>query len=414
MRIALYHNLLSGGAKRTLLEATRRLASRHHVDAYTLSCSEHDFADIRPWVVGHNVFPFEPLPLLKSPFGRVNQVLRCADLRRLSRLAGQIARQIEQVGYDVVFVHPCQFEQSPSVLRYLERIPSVYYCQEPLRLLYEAMPDRPYGDEAIGRRRILNRLDPLPSLYRRMLRSVDQLNTRSARTVLVNSRFMARAVADIYGVTPKVSYHGVDVEQFKPASVEKRHRVLAVGSLTPLKGFDFLIRAMAEYPSEGRPALVIASNFQNPPERAYLEGLARELGVELVLLGSVSDQDLVRLYNEARVAVYAPIREPFGLVPLEAMACATPVVAVAEGGVSESVVEGQTGFLVERDPRQFAAAVRRLVDDPGLARRLGENGRRQVLEHWSWDRAVASLESHLNTSAGAQSSVQPPIPVLAQ
>jgi glycosyltransferase involved in cell wall biosynthesis len=364
MRIAIFHNLLSGGAKRTLCEMTRRLAGAHEVDAYAFSCSEQTFADIRPFVGRHHVVPFEPSRLLGSPFGRLNQALRIRDLQRLGRAAREVAARIDAGGYDVAFVHPCQFEQSSSVLRYLKRTPSVYYCQEPLRLLYESMPARPYDDQAVGRRRVLNRLDPLPAIYRRLLRARDRANTRAAGRVLVNSRFMADAVSRIYGVGAVVSYHGVDAGHFHPLALPRRDVVLSVGSLTPLKGFDFLIRAMAEYHGDARPALVIASNFQNPPERDYLTSLARDLGVELELRGLVTDEGLVELYNQARVVAYAPVREPFGLVPLEAMACGTPVVAVTEGGIPESIVDGQTGLLTDRDPARFAAAVERLVDDP--------------------------------------------------
>jgi glycosyltransferase involved in cell wall biosynthesis len=140
----------------------------------------------------------------------------------------------------------------------------------------------------------------------------------------------------------------------RPLDLEKRNFVLSVGSLTPLKGFDFLIRAMAELPEAGRPRLVIVSNFQNPPEKTYLEGLAGELHVELELLNNVSDQRLVELYNQAKMVLYAPVREPFGLVPLEAMACGTPVVGVCEGGVLETVLDGETGILVERDLQLFS------------------------------------------------------------
>jgi glycosyltransferase involved in cell wall biosynthesis len=276
------------------------------------------------------------------------------------------------------------------------------------------MPARPYDDNAIGRRRLLNRLDPLPGLYNRMLRNVDQSSTRSAGTVLVNSKFMAEGVGRIYGVDALVSYHGVDVAQFRPVRTEKRHIVLSVGSLTPLKGFDFLIQTMARYPAANRPALVIASNFQNPPEREYLQRLASDLKVELVLSGNVSDQDLVDLYNQAKVVAYAPVREPFGLVPLEAMACATPVVAVTEGGIPESVIDGQTGFLVGRDPARFAEAIRRLVEDPLLARQYGENGRSNILGHWTWDRAVATLERHLENAARRRSQADAPVGVGVQ
>lgn len=395
MRIAVYHNLPSGGAKRTLMEAVRRLAGRHAIDIYTLSSADHDFADLRPFARSHHLFPFRALPLLRSPWGRANQALRALDLYRLRRLTRRIADRIDSGDYDVAFVHPCRYEQSPSLLRSLRRTPSVYYCQEAPRILYEAMPSRPYDDEAIGRRRMLNRLDPLPAMYRRLWESWDRANVRRAGTVLVNSRFMGETVSRIYGITPEVSYHGVDIERFKPMGIEPEDFVFSVGSLTPLKGFDFLIHALAELPAARRPPLVVASNFQNPPERAYLQDLARQRDVSLELVRGVSDDDLARLYNQARVVVYAPIREPFGLVPLEAMACGRPVVAVAEGGILETVLDRHTGLLTERDPRRFAAALAELLDDPPLAERFGEWGREQVESRWTWDRAVATLEAHL-------------------
>ncbi len=139
---------------------------------------------------------------------------------------------------------------------------------------------------------------------------------------------------------------------------------------------------------------MIASNFQNPPERDYLLQLAERLDVELILSGNVTEERLRELYNEALVTVYAPIREPFGLVSLESMACGTPVVGVREGGLTETIIPGETGYTVERDPRAFAGAVQALLADPGLARQLGSNGRSHVLENWTWDQAVKTLEGH--------------------
>jgi glycosyltransferase involved in cell wall biosynthesis len=400
VKIAVYHNLPSGGAKRTLEELLRRLSRRHEVDVFTLSCGDHDFADLRPSVHAHHVTSFAPLPLLRSPFGRLNQIVRSVDLARLGAAARRIARRIDEGGYDVAFVHPCQFEQSPSVLRHLRSTPSVYYCQEALRLLYESMPPRSYDDAAIGRRRLLNRLDPWPALYRRRLRAIDRANLRSADVVLVNSRFMAGTVRAVYGVEAQVSYLGVDVEHFKPLGVEKRGFVLSVGSLTALKGFDLLIEALACCAPPSRPRLVIVSNFAVEAERAYLTELARHREVELELVGHASEGDLVRLYNEASAVVYAPVREPFGLVPLEALACGTPVVAVAEGGIPESVIDGRFGLLTDRDPVRFGRAVDRLLADSGLARRYGDQGRAHVTREWTWERAAARAEAHL---AGAMS-----------
>jgi glycosyltransferase involved in cell wall biosynthesis len=89
------------------------------------------------------------------------------------------------------------------------------------------------------------------------------------------------------------------------------------------------------------------------------------------------------------------VMEPFGLVPLESMACGTPVVAVAEGGVRESVTHGKTGLLAERLPQQFAEALRSLLEDPTLGARLGGYAREEALERWRWERTVMQIEAHL-------------------
>lgn len=392
MRIAIYHNLPSGGAKRSLNEEVQRLATRHTLEVYTLSCANHEFADIRSFVAGYHVYRFSPLPLFRSPFGRLNQLIRLFDLWRLDSLAQKIAVDMEKASNDLVFVQPCQFENSPSVLRHLRHRQSVFYCHEPLRALYEAMPHRPYIDPESQRRRVLNRIDPFPGIYRRHLQKNDRANIQSAHLVLVNSQFTRGTVRKIYQIEAEISYHGVDAVHFHPLGLEKQRMVLSVGSLTPLKGFDFLIEAIACMPNHERPPLVIASNFQNPPEREYLSKLAAEKGVVLNLMGNVSEEKLVELYNQALITVYAPLHEPFGFVSIESMACETPVVGVHEGGIQETVIHGQNGLLVERNPIEFAKAVSQLLADPDLARQLGVEGRRHVLQNWTWDRSILTLE----------------------
>ncbi len=395
MRIAVYHNLPSGGAKRALAETVRRLAARHQIDVFTLSSADHEFADLRPFVRRHHVYDFAPGRLFGSPWGRLNQAVRLRDLARLDSLTRRIAADIDGGGYDVLFSNPCRFENSPSLLRHLRSTPAAYYCQEPLRRLYEPMPARPYDGAESRSRRLLNRVDPLPALYHWTLKRQDRSSLRAAAAVLVNSHYVRQTVAEIYGTQAVVSYLGVDVSRFRPGDAAREPYVLSVGSLTPLKGFDFLVRALAELPAAARPRLVIASNFQNPPERDYIHALAGELGVRVELLAGISDDELVDLYRHAALVVYAPIREPFGLVPLEAMACATPVVSVREGGTGESIVDGETGFLVERDPARFAAAVQQLLADPARAAEMGQAGRALVLRRWSWECAAETLEQHL-------------------
>ncbi len=396
MRIAVFHNLPSGGAKRTLREQIRGLTRRgHEAEVFTLSSAEHDFADLRPHARSHRVLPFRPMPRLASPLGRLNQALRIVDLWRLRRIHRTLARAVERTACDMVLVHPCRYENCPSLVAELRRLPVVFYCHEPLRAVYEDAPRRPYDAEHLRRRRVLDRIDPLPRACRGALQHRDRRNVRRAGRVLVNSEFTRENVRRAYGVEARVSYPGVDTQWFRPLGTTRDRILLSVGSLTPLKGFDFLIAAVSRIRQDRRPPLVVAANFENAPERRFLERLAAESNVDARFLTGIDEESLLEQYNRAAMLVYAPVREPFGLVPLEAMACELPVVAVREGGVSESVLHERTGLLVEREPDRFAEAIQSLLDDQARASEYGRNGRRYVEDHWTWERAVEALEGYM-------------------
>ncbi len=208
MKLAIYHNLPSGGGKRALHELTRRLAQNHVIDVYALSAADHEFGDLRPYASRHQVVRFTPLPLARRPFGRLNQGIRAADLLRLRALQCRIAKRIDAQQYDVVFVHNCLFGQSPAVLEFLDT-PAAYYCQEPPRQLYEPPVQRPYNSFSRAQR-IGNLVDPFPALYRRALRSQDRRNVHSADSILVNSAYSRETMYRVYGVFADVCYLGVD------------------------------------------------------------------------------------------------------------------------------------------------------------------------------------------------------------
>lgn len=392
LRIALYHNLPSGGGKRALFEMVRRLAAKHEIDVYTLSSAERDFWSLQPFSRQHVVFPFRPLPLTRRPLGRLNQGIRTLDLLRLRALERRIARRIDGEGYDIAFVHNCQYGQSPGLLSFL-RTPSVYYCQEPPRWIYEPGVPRPYATFSTFQR-IGNRLDPLPHIYRRALTHFDRQNVSAAGLVLVNSAYSRESLYRVYGIFAQVCYLGVDTERFRPLSLPRTDFALSVGALTPRKGFDFLLHSLALIHNDRRPRLVIVSNFSDGNEHAYLQGLAKRLGVAVEFHIRIADDELVRLYNQALLTAYSPIMEPFGFVPIESMACGTPVVGVREGGIRESVVDGETGILTDRDPEHFAQAVEALLNDPARRAHLGQQGRLHVEKRWQWARSVSDLENY--------------------
>jgi glycosyltransferase involved in cell wall biosynthesis len=168
-----------------------------------------------------------------------------------------------------------------------------------------------------------------------------------------------------------------------------------VGELSPRKGFDFIVESMANIPSQRRPALKLACNAIQPQERSYVESLAAMREVDLQILTSLNTDELRVLYNRAKLCVYAPHLEPFGLVPLEAMACGTPVVGIREGGVQESVIDGHSGLLVNRNPVDFAEAIEKFLIDPNLVKQYGLNARAHVEKNWSLENSTSQLEKYL-------------------
>lgn len=398
MNIAVFHNLPSGGGKRALYEQVRRLSEKHTIDVYTLSSADHDFGDLRPFCREHRVYSYRPGRMYRRPIGRLNQGVRTADLLRLNRLQKAIAYDVDAGGYDVVLVHSCQFMTAPALLAHV-LCPSAYYCHEPPRMLYEPTIVRSHNVIGLGQR-LVNLVDPLPGLYRRTLGRLDRLSTCSANMVMVNSHYSRETFYRVYGTYAVVATLGVETELFRPMNLAREDYVLSVGALNPRKGYEFLIHSLAQIAGADRPELRIVCNSEELGERAYLQGLAAGLGVSVTIYTMVSDTDLVSLYNRALLTIYAPVMEPFGFVPLESMACGTPVLGVREAGVRESVSDGVTGVLVDRDAKSYATELWSLLDDSDRYSRLAEACRPYVVENWSWDASVARLETLLELTAG--------------
>jgi glycosyltransferase involved in cell wall biosynthesis len=237
-------------------------------------------------------------------------------------------------------------------------------------------------------------------MYRNLLIQIDRESTQRATCLLANSKYTAQNIQRFYGCSADVSYFGVDTEAFYPIQGTKKDIfLLSVGALEPIKGFDLIIQSIGRLPRSIRPPLKIVGNASNWQEQAYLSDQARVFGVDLKVETMVDHQKLVQLYNETAFLVYTPVREPFGLVPLEAMACGTAVVGVAEGGVLETVIDGVNGRLVSRDPDQLAAVIKSLLEDPHILARFRENTREYVVKQWNWDRAVDALEVLLRNAA---------------
>ena len=173
---------------------------------------------------------------------------------------------------------------------------------------------------------------------------------------------------------------------------------LTVGAAVPEKNVPFLIRALARRKDTSWP-LVWVANVAEEGHLNYTRRLAEDLGVRLDIRVDVSHHELLSLYREAALFLYAPRLEPFGLAPLEAAACGLPVVAVAEAGTRETVSEGENGFLVAADEAAFAAKIDEVLKQPELLRSMASSARAFVRARWSLDEATNRLEGIADSHA---------------
>jgi D-inositol-3-phosphate glycosyltransferase len=194
---------------------------------------------------------------------------------------------------------------------------------------------------------------------------------------------------------------GVDIDAFHPdgaaAPRGARPRIVSVGRLVPRKGFETLIRALPGIPDAelvivGGPA---RDSLAQDPEAQHLRRLAHRLAVadRVLLLGGITRDEMPAVLRSADVVACTPWYEPFGIVPLEAMACGVPVVAAAVGGIRDTVVDGVTGRLVPpKDPGALAEAINPLLEDGRRRRALGQAGRERARARYTWDRIAADTE----------------------
>lgn len=211
---------------------------------------------------------------------------------------------------------------------------------------------------------------------------------------------------------------GVDLELFSgDGAAEPRsrvHRILSVGRLVPRKGVDLVIRALPALRDAGFDVELLivggggnAAALAEDAEAHRLLEVATELGVQdrVEFRGQIPRDAMPAILRSADAVVCTPWYEPFGIVPLEAMACGVPVVAAAVGGLRDTVVDRWTGLHVPpKDPEAIAAALASLLADPGLRRALGAGGEARARTRYSWARVAAETErAYLQTlAAGAE------------
>jgi glycosyltransferase involved in cell wall biosynthesis len=407
MRIAVWHNLPSGGGKRALYDHIRGLVARGHTaEVWCPTTADTNYFPLGRLVPEH-VLPLAwPLEPRLSDYWQITLEVE-RSLRAMEAHCRVAAAEINRGGFDILFANCCQFFYTTPIGRFVN-LPSVFYQGEPCRWLYEAMPRLPWIARPACRAKSGSIIRQWRSAFTdwRMLRNYrlqarEELDNAAAFTrILVNSLFSRESILRAYGLDSDVCYLGIDTDHFMDHQVAREGYVVGIGSFQPLKNIRFAIEAVGAM-SAPRPKLVwIGNAIFDQPYLDEMVALASDRQVDFLPKLNVSDHELINILNRASMMIYAPRLEPFGLAPLEAGACGVPVVAVAEGGVRETVVDRVTGFNIENNVSAAASALTRLQRNPTLARRLGANGRAVVKEKWSFEASTKRIEQRLQHYLG--------------
>ena len=379
MRPALYYPwvYLKGGAERVIVELMTR--------------SQHE------WTLYTNHFePGSTFPELANL--RVVQLREISVRRTIQHVAHAgltiLTQRVDLAKHDSLFVIS---EGLGNLMAARSPVPTSCICLTPLKVVYD---HHTRGRFFEGRRR------PHYQTAFRLYESADRRLWRNYVRVFTNSGEVRRRVLNAKLVDDsriEVLHHGVDSDRWRPDG-RREPFFLVAGRMMWQKNVELAVHAwklFKPHADDNLMRLVIAG-MVDVKSRPYFNQLKLMAGgrhdIEFVI--DPSDAQMLDLYQRARAVIFTPASEDWGLVPLEAMACGKPVLAVDRGGPRETVVDGETGYLRVDEPRAFASAIRELAHmEEGDLDAMSARARARALE-FPWSRFVERIDEHATELAG--------------
>jgi alpha-maltose-1-phosphate synthase len=375
-----------GGAGVVVDQLTRALKQRMKVEVRCFG--EREPTDDGVVVRGYT--PWERLKADKSGEPRFAPALETLSI--------DLAMARDPVDADVAHAHTWYADMAGLWIRMLHRIPLVI-------TLHSLEPLRPWKADQLGPGYLLSSW-----IEKTVVETADRVIAVSHK---MRDDILAHFQADPARVV--VIHNGIDPDRFRRTEARdhlerlgvKTPYVLFVGRITDQKGIFHLIEAAKHLPA-GVQVVLCASAPDTPEIEERLRRAVATMPNVRWINEMVKHEVVVQLYSHAAVFCCPSVYEPFGIINLEAMACETPVVASAVGGILEVVVDGETGLLVPpAKPDALLAALTRLLNDADARRRMGQAGRRRVEAQFSWasvaertERVYADAIADFKKSAG--------------
>jgi starch synthase len=342
------------------------------------------FGKARPGPEGVRVRAYEPWDLTDE-----------VDDRRFTKALGplsvNLAMMKEPITGDVVHCHTWYTFMAGFYAKKL-------YGQPLVTTIHSLEPLRPWKEEQLG------------NAYR-LSSWMERTGVEASDCVIAVSSEMKKDILKCYDIAEekvRVIHNGIDLDEYRRVDTDIARceygiwedYILFVGRMSRQKGIFHLLDAVPSLPEDVQVVLCAGAPDTEEVEHEVVKEAAKWRNVRLIR-EMVPKDKIIELYSHARVFCCPSIYEPFGIINLEAMACETPVVASAVGGITEVVVDGETGFLVAPgQPSELVRALGKILRDRGLARDMGKAGRERVELFFSWDsiaRQTAQLYEELVT-----------------
>ncbi|QYF92238.1 glycosyltransferase [Massilia sp. PAMC28688] len=255
---------------------------------------------------------------------------------------------------------------------------------------------------------------------------IERALMRDASRIIAECPQDLQDMVQLYGANPAridIAPCGFDPQELWPVTARlarqrlrlpgARFIVLQLGRIVPRKGIDTVVRSLALLRRRyGIDALLLVVGGEGGAQQADTAELGRlrtlacalDVSGDVLFLGRQARAQLRYFYSAADVFVTTPWYEPFGITPVEAMACARPVIGAAVGGIKSTVVDGSTGFLVPaRDPQAVAERLAQLHSNPELASNMGDEGMRRAFQYFTWRTVARQVAAIYATAAGVAS-----------
>lgn len=362
------HFTQPGGAGKFVLEVADRLRKKGaNVSILTLavdSAITSSFKHIRFHCIGG------PLP---NSF---------AHWLYFNSLTKRICRAVTDIGADIVV--PGVFPANYWGFLYKKSnrgVPCVWYCQEPSAFVHNLT-------FILG---LKGAIKYAALISNPLFQCLDRKLVGYADKIVTNSYYTAAMIKKVYHRPAAVIYPGVDIDKYRPMQ-QKEGFIFTIGRLTKFKNIDLIIKVLALLRKDGvQMRLMVGGDGEERPNLMKLVNKL-ELREQVEFVGKLTDDDVCKYMSRAKFVVFPTTNEPFGLVPLEAMACGTPVIVSDTGGPKETVIDGKTGIVFKADNQtDLSGKMRLLWEDEDLLAKMSVAARKHAEHKFSWDVTANAL-----------------------